>query len=67
MMNPAIAILGPVCTDKRVEALAIEDLKFAIQLLIVARSAAERGPEGGMLAGLPPLPRRLFHSEEFVG
>jgi hypothetical protein len=47
--------------------LAIEDLKFAIQLLIVARSAAERGPEGGMLAGLPPLPRRLFHSEEFVG
>jgi len=41
MMNPAIAILGPVCTDKRVEALATEDLKFAIHLLIVARSAAE--------------------------
>src|SRR5438309_966553 len=41
MMNPAIAILGPVCTDKRVEALASEDLKFAIQLEIVARSAAE--------------------------
>jgi hypothetical protein len=67
MMNPAIAILGPVCTGKRVEAFASEDLKYAIQLLIVVRSVADRGPEGGMSAGLPPLPCRTFQSGEFAG